>query len=87
MTTIAGAGENAPQTGHDTPANRATDALEHAGPPMPMPASACGLDRDMAAGDIALAITRGLAYLTVRERVVLAAALLPEFQHSPLTSP
>jgi len=82
MTTIAGVGENAPPTGHDTPVNRAVDALKHAGPPPLLLHVPDELDRDMAAGAVAMAIQRGLHYLTVRERMVLAAALLPEFQHS-----
>lgn len=81
MTTISGVDESAARMGDDTPKNRAVEALEHAGAPyfVGHPDDHTELERHAAAGDIAIAIRRNQDYLTVQERMVLAAALLPEF--------
>jgi hypothetical protein len=67
--------------GDDTPGNRAVEALRHAGAPyfVGHPDDHSELERHAAAGDIAIAIRRNQDYLTLGERMVLAAALLPEF--------
>lgn len=85
MTTIAGSWDSAPTSGGDTPhrvpENRAADALQVAGgwTPMGNLAEYSELDKDMAAAQIANDITELAGLLTVRERIVLAGALLPEF--------
>lgn len=79
MTTLAGSWGNPIQQADDTPINRAVDALaaaEFAATPLP---SGDPLVAELAAGDIANAIVAGRGLLTTRERMVLAAALLPEF--------
>jgi hypothetical protein len=79
VTTLAGSWGNPSLQGDDTPTNRAVDALlaaEFAATPLP---AGDPMAAEMAAGDIANAIVAGRGLLTVRERMVLAAALLPEF--------
>jgi hypothetical protein len=83
MTTVAGPIQNGPQQADEHPRNRAADALENgAGGWVPLgdPESHSELDRDLAAYQLAVDITELAGFLTVRERMVLAAALLPEFQ-------
>jgi hypothetical protein len=82
MTTVAGPIQNGPQQADESPRNRATDALQAIGGWVPMDhlAPADDLDRELAAEQLARDITELAGLLTVRERMVLAAALLPEFQ-------
>lgn len=81
MTTVAGFPPNAAYQGSDTPEiNRALDALDAAGPITEAnPEDYDELSRDMAAGALAVQIRASQHLLTIRERMVLAAALLPEF--------
>jgi hypothetical protein len=80
MTTVAGVTGNDSQLAGVTPDNRATHALLATDP-----APAVELDaqpehvRLNAAYDLAACIRLNLPLLTLRERLVLAAALLPEF--------
>lgn len=81
MTTVAGVTHFGPQRPDDTPdLNRALDALDAAGPaPECTPDAFDDLSREMAAGALAVQIRASQGLLTIRERMVLAAALLPEF--------
>jgi hypothetical protein len=81
MTTVAGVTHFEPQRPGDTPEfNRALDALEAAGPaPECDPDAYDAMSREMAAGALAVQIRASQGLLTIRERMVLAAALLPEF--------
>lgn len=85
MTTVAGVTpgdtHHADEITHSTPSNRATHALIAVEPALPVD----DLDAEpehvrlSAAYDTAQAIVTNLPLLTLRERLVLAAALLPEF--------
>lgn len=86
MTTVAGIIPFTDLDTYATPENRAELALLAAEPgPVGVPTDFAEPERAAAAQDIATAIANGLAMLTVRERVLLAAALLPEFEinHAP----
>ena len=83
MTTVAGVDSFGPNHTETTTENVGELALGVAEPgPVGEPSDFPERERFAAAADIATAIRNGLAMLTVRERVVLAAALLPEF-HMP----
>lgn len=87
MTTVAGFPQIAAHRPDEPPEfNRALDALEYAGPPQEgRPEDYDALDRDTAAGALAVAIRSTQHMLTPSERIHLAAALLPEFNHADLT--
>jgi hypothetical protein len=83
MTTVAGVTENGIQQADTSPTiHRAHEALTAAGEPQLFELNPNAYDEDMAAYAIALAIRANMHQLPVRERIVLAAALLPEF-HQP----
>jgi hypothetical protein len=84
MTTVAGFTPSNSRRADATPGfNRALDALEAAGPIQAgHPDEFDALDREMAAGALAVAIRSAQHILTQSERIVLAAALLPEFEIS-----
>jgi hypothetical protein len=83
MTTVAGVTENGTQQADTSPAiYRAHEALHAAGEPQAFVLNPDAYDEDMAAYAIALAIRENMHQLPVRERVVLAAALLPEFENA-----
>lgn len=85
MTTVAGVTETGNQQADTSPViYRAHEALEAAGEPQPFVLNPSSLDEDMAAYAIALAIRENMHRLSVRERIVLAAALLPEFEQTDM---
>lgn len=83
MTTVAGVTENGIQQADTAPAiYRAHEALEAAGELQAFVLNPTPLDEDMAAYAIALALRENMHLLSLNDRIVLAAALLPEF-HQP----
>jgi hypothetical protein len=81
MTTVAGVHSFGPNHTETTTENVGELALLAVEPGLGgEPGDFTEFERYAAAHDIATAIRNGLAMLTARERLVLAAALLPEFK-------
>jgi hypothetical protein len=84
VTTLAGPFGNAPQQAGEPPRNRAVDALGAIEPERPVDLDKVDpLTREMAAAELARTIRSEGRYLTLAERAVMAAALMPEFHMYP----
>jgi hypothetical protein len=83
MTTIAGSYQDAARQAGDSPENRAVHALWATEPAAPVDLESLPEHvRLNAAYDVAACVRLNLPMLTLQERIVLAAALLPEFEIS-----
>jgi len=84
MTTLAGLPGNAAQQAGEPPLNRAADALLAEDQAIAVDLDSVDeLSRDVAASALAHAIRSAGPFLTLVERLVLAAALVPEYHEHP----